>query len=338
MKREIPTIIINDTRVDRHHGCTRVMDALEFLLAKHGCHVVARVPAHTSWEMHPDVAAHADMARLIVVNGEGTIHHDRPAGKRLLCVGPWARQRGIPAVLLNAGWEANGQEAVDSLSEFSLVAVRDHGSASEIRRLGGDCRVVPDLSLYLPWASDDSRRSGMAFTDNVDREATLRLDAARRAMGASWLPIQQSARGIAERVAFVRNGVARADLRKPHLAWGMIRVRSLLSAARLASPGQFLQELSRLQLLVTGRFHACTLAMLARTPFVSLPSNTGKIQALVQDAGLSSWRCASDLSPSSLAEAMHTGWEANEQASLEDYIEAGRRAADALMHDIRCLA
>jgi hypothetical protein len=334
----VPTIVLNDTRVDRHHGCTRVMEAFDALLATNGCHVIARASAHSDWESDPGVLATASEARLVVVNGEGTIHHDRPGGIRLLRAGSWARERGIPAALLNCGWEANGADAVRRLADFSLVAVRDSRSAVEIRHLGGSCRVVPDLSLFAPWMPPGFPRQGIVFTDNVDRYATLNLDRARHLMQADWLPIQADGNGTAERVDFVRGGIASSDLRRPHVAFRMARVRLSLARQRLASPDQFLSELSKRKLLVTGRFHSCTLAMLARTPFVSLPSNTGKIQALVQDAGLATWRCASDLTQASLTEAMQLGWQVGEQSALTAYIDNGRDAMETLFRDVRGLA
>jgi polysaccharide pyruvyl transferase WcaK-like protein len=227
---------------------------------------------------------------------------------------------------------------MERLRHFSLVAVRDSRSAAEVRCLGGECRVLPDLSLYLPWPATDYERREMAVTDSVDRETTLRLDAVRRAMGADWLPIQARGSGVLEAIAFVRYGIARSDVRDLRMAWAMARARISMSHARRASPDMFLDDLSRLQLLVSGRFHACALAMLTGTPFVSVPSNTGKIQALLHDAGLSQWRCKPDLSPLGLRDAWRTGWELGEQAALMEYIAAGRAATDLLFRDIRSLA
>lgn len=337
MPTKVPTLVLNDTRVDDHHGCSRVMMNLTQLLASNGCSVIASVPAHVEWESDASVLAIEGRTRLVVVNGEGTIHHDRAAGARLLRAGAWARERGVPAVLLNASWEANGPEALSRLRDFSLVAVRDNRSAAAIGGQNARFRVVPDLSLYQPWAGRKGVDQGIAFTDSVERATTIQLDRLRRSMRAVWLPIQEDTGGLVDRLAFVRGGVSRSDVRAPRMALEMARARWSLACARFASVNQFLWELSRHSLLVSGRFHACTLAMIARTPFISVPSNTAKIQALIEDSGLAPWRCLTDLSQEHIKDAARAGWGTGELSKIEDYLEFARAAVDGLMNDVRSL-
>lgn len=338
MAPPVPTIVLNDTRVDCHHGCTRVMEALEQLLAKNGCEIVARAPAHSDWANWPEVVRESDRARLVVVNGEGTIHHDRLAGLRLLQAGRWAKQRGIPAVLVNAGWEANSSATTTLLGDFALVAVRDGRSSERLQAAEVGCTQVPDLSMYVPAETGEAQRHGIAFTDSVDRLTTRCLDAARRAVDAPWLPIQASGKGLFDRLRFIRGGVAKMDLATPTWAFELLCARNSLGSRRQSTPEHFIRGASLLELLVSGRFHACTLALTAATPFVALPSNTSKIEALIEDVGLAGWRISGDISPGALEHARRIGWEPQEFVRLNEYLGWARRSMDDLFAQIRKLA
>jgi len=93
-----------------------------------------------------------------------------------------------------------------------------------------------------------------------------------------------------------------------------------------------------LRLLVSGRFHACTLALLARTPFVAVPSNSHKIEALVEDAGLAAWRVAPSPDAIDVAAAADAGWSPAEADAIEAYLADGRARTDALFAELGRLA
>jgi polysaccharide pyruvyl transferase WcaK-like protein len=328
----IATVVVNDTRVDRHHGCDRVMRTLLALAADHGLDVIATAPAHADWRADPGFMAAFERARLVIVNGEGTIHHDRPAGALLLDVGAAARARGVPAALINASWQANGPALTARLADFSLIAARERRSADEIAAGGWACRVVPDLSLYEPVQAATTRQ-GVGFTDSVVRELIPALEAARRRVGGRPLPIQHGG-GL---LAWLRQGLARDDLAHPARLAALAAARLASAGERVADDSAYMARIAGLALLVTGRFHAATFALAAGTPLLALDSNTHKIAALLEDAGLDAGRLIgpADLTPQRLAAAP---WSAVERSNLDAYLARGRRATDALFADLAGLA
>jgi hypothetical protein len=328
-------VVLNDTRVDAHHGCTRVMRALQRLLAGAGFDVAAFAPAHADWRGDARVLRALESARLVVVNGEGTLHHDRPAGAALLAAPAFARARGIPSVLLNALWQDNGASAIAAVRGFDRVVVRDGRSAAQLLAAGVACTVVPDLSLYESFeAPAAAKRAGVGATDSVDRDDALALEALRRRHGGVPVPIQ-APRG---RARWLRAGLARSDLRAPATLVARLRERDAHWRARSVDDAAFLARLASLRLLVSGRFHACTLALLARTPFVAAPSNSHKIEALVEDAGLAPWRVAPSVAAIDVGRALAAGWEAHEPAAVAAYVARARAGADALFADLARLA
>lgn len=331
----IPVLVVNDTRVDRHHGCARVMQALFALMARHSMAPVLAWPAHSEWRGNPAFAAALGRARLVIINGEGTIHHDRAAGLRLLEIGAAARERGIPAALINCGWEANGAQAAALLRDFALVCVRDSESAAQMRARGQHASVVPDLSLHLPAPEAGAGRTGIGFTDNVDRLGALALESARKTCGGTTVSIHQPAAWA----RFLRGGLSlREDLAHPARLAALLALRHRLWRASREDTDAFIRGLGTLSLLVSGRYHACTLALAAGTPFIATASNTGKIAHLIADAGLEPWRAQTALSAAAIRMAADAGFSPAEEAARLEYLNAARTCADALFADLRKLA
>lgn len=327
-----PVLLVNDTRVDGHHGCTAVMTTLERLLAGQGLGVCGRWPAHADWRGDPGFAEALSLSRLVVVNGEGTIHHDRPAGRRLLEIGAAARAAGVPAALVNTGWEANGPELTAMLADFALLAARDSTSATQMRAGALAVRVVPDFSLNSAPPDPLARRGGIGVTDNVDRLRALRLARLRRSVGGRWISIHHRRPWA----SFLRAGLSlRADLPRPVRLAGLVALRHGMWRASQDDPARFLDELARLDLLVSGRFHACTLALVAGTPFVAQASNTRKIATLIADAGLEPWRATLPEDPRRIDAR---GWSLAEDEARRDYLSRARTEAAALAADLRELA
>lgn len=331
-------IILNDTRVDRHHGCSSVMRTLEAGLAAAGFRIAATVPAHADWARDAGFQAALPSAQLLVVNGEGTLHHDRPAGLRLLQAGRHARERGVATALVNAGWEANGAAYGEAVRDFDLVSARDSRSAAALRAAGIDCRVVPDLSLCSPSPAEPGQREGIACTDSVDPDVTLALDALRRAAAGDVLSIHDFDPAREPSWPFLRAVVGRRDLAHPARALALLRARRTQWRHSARGVDAFLQRVAGFELLVSGRFHACTLALVAGTPFVAAGTNSHKIDALIEDCGLAAWRAGAELSPAALREAAREGWSPDERTAVDRFVRGAREGAAELFRDLGKLA
>lgn len=332
-----PVVLINDTRADLHHGCWRVMRTLEAQLARVGLEVVARAPAHADWRGDPAIGEALAEAALVVVNGEGTIHHDRPAGAALLAVGAAAKAAGVPAALINASWDANGPAFARALADFALVSLRESRSAAQVEAAGLAARVVPDLSFFEP-VPPPRTRSGVGFTDSVLRNVAIELEAARKRLGGLALPIHFNSTGLKGDLKNLRDGVAKRDLADPAFLFRSLVARLAWRAAETRDEADYMARVAALELLVTGRFHAATFALAAGTPVLAVESNTHKIGATFEDAGLAPWRrvAPADLSPDLLARAAL--WEPAEAAALADFLADGRRRTTALFDDLARLA
>jgi hypothetical protein len=332
-----PVVVINDTRSDPHHGCWRVMRTLEAQLARVGLTVIASAPAAADWRDDRAVLAALERAALVVVNGEGTLHHDRPAAARLLAIGAHARALGLPAALINASWQDNGPALGQTLGDFALVSARESRSAAQMKAAGVEARVVHDLSLFET-VRPPAHRQGVGFTDSVLRQAAVELDRARRRLGGRALPIHFSPPGLAGALWNLRQGAARQDLLHPLFLTRSLAARLASRAGESADDAAYMARVSALSLMVTGRFHAAAFALAAGTPVLAVESNTHKIGATFEDAGLAPWRrvTPAELTPGLLERASR--WEPAEAAALAAWLAEGRGRTTALFDDLARLA
>ena len=335
----IDTVLLNDTRIDNHHGCDTVVSSIEALCLKNGMRLIGTSPAHRDWRSRPSVIALMEQASLVIVNGEGTLHHDRPAGHALLCAGQWARDRGKTSALINMTWQENGEDSFDKLSAFDIVSVRESASLKELTQRGIAASRMPDLAAYSI-SSEPAERRGYAVCDSVHGTYSVALYRAMRPFAAQRLPI----------IKLPRNPVAAARWIRRHTAQkaSLLSPATLISAARAALPDFvyqapdrecLLQRLGTYELVVTGRFHMMIFCLATGTPFIALQSNTHKIEATAADAGVKPWRVIdrpTDLNAALIRKASH--WHDDEAANVERYIARGRADIERLFAQIAHLA
>ena len=337
-------LVLNDTRCDRHYGCDSVIGAISKLLDKNGFKNISFWPAHREWRNNAIFDRLISDSDLVLVNGEGTIHHNKAEGKRLLEIGGRAKREGVPAALINAGWEANGEDFVQLLGDFDIVTARDGVSAKRMGSGKINVSIVPDLSLWFAQSQGFSPvsnhgRSGVGVTDNVDRFKALRLENIRSVSNSAMVSIAYGETGVSGCVRFIRDGISLSeDIIYPARLASLIGLRYRHWRQPKIDANGFISRLANLELLVSGRFHACTLALAAGTPLVALPSNTDKISALFGDVGLDKWRCTASINPDLLGYAKEYGWRQTEFSNICDYLRYASMAAERLFSDLAKLA
>jgi len=252
-------------------------------LETQGIQIIASSPARHDWENDPEFLKAMQRADLIVINGEGTLHHGKPAGEALLRVATHPMRGDTPAALINALYEDNPADWGAYLGQFSLLAARDSASAKRMEAQSGQpVRWLPDLSLSAPSEATQTARKGVIVGDSVrlDKRRVL-ARAACRLPGARFIPTK-TLRGALWRIP-VLGRIAKGLLFRLYNAVWLVRM------PRFDMPlteAEYLADISAAQLHITGRFHAVCLSMLTETPFLALTSNASKIEQLLRDAGM----------------------------------------------------
>jgi hypothetical protein len=132
--------LANDTSDVPHAGCKAVMRSLEAAIAGAGLTVVGR---HVTGTRQIDALAFA-AADVVLINGEGTIHHSGPRALFLLSLIQRAKDAGKPVLLVNALFQQYDAPSDDILSGLALLTLREPRSAAFARRFGGNPLTLLD--------------------------------------------------------------------------------------------------------------------------------------------------------------------------------------------------
>lgn len=323
-------VVMNDTAGRSHHGCARVMRLLVAGLERQGLQVIHRSPARSDWTKEAGFAEALSRADLVVINGEGTLHHGREAGRTLLNVIPVARAKGVPVALINALWQDNPPEWLDLLSNADLIATRDAKSTTEVARLE-NVRTLPDLSLSAGAEPQVGPRDRLYFGDSV-RWSTRRALAlaAKRLKADALLPTKTRSSALWTGKPFgpglsaLYHGVAPFHLPPLQLA---------------ATEADYLRLLGRARMHVTGRFHGICLSLVTGTPFLTTGSNSWKIEALLADAGLPKSRAVAEADLSRLSQSdLNRPFTPEETKGIAAFLSQAQIQSEALFADLAALA
>jgi hypothetical protein len=258
-------VLYNDTAlINSHFGPQLVVHTIREQLAKRGVELIGSLHRDAVPQDNRALLSRAD---LVVVNGEGSIHHGK-------CCHLIDIAREYPAALINCVYQENS--ANDALSQFRLIAARESRSARHLLDCGATAvDVVPDLmfgSTILRGFVRGEPAFDLGMTDNV----------VNRESGQS---------------PFVSNA---AD----YLHW-----------------------LSRHRRMVCGRYHAAVACSVLGIPFTCWPSNTWKIDGMLEDMGLP------ELLFQTQQEAVQncpTSFDAGTKAKIDTYVTNARKKIDSL--------
>ncbi len=262
-------ILLNDTTSARHAGCELVMGNTLAQCRLAGIDIVESISFKETETFQSRLTRHHD-ANIVLINGEGTMHHDRPAALQLGRAARKAKQNGLSVVLFNTVWEGN-QQLDEFLPSFDLIFCRESLSTQAIIDAGFHAETVPDMVFATPRPArvEESERSGIAVIDSVSGSLSKRLAFFSIKKGYRFLPISQtrydqfSRKRILNRILTWRGGA-------PLFHW----------------EDDLPKRLSTLDHVISGRFHGTCLSFLAGTPAASIASNSHKTRGLYKDIGL----------------------------------------------------
>ena len=149
--------IVSDTSESSHFGCKLVMEAINEQLKRIGAKVIK---SNKLGVIKPEVPSNTD---LILVNGEGSVHHGRNVN--LLSVSKLYPK--IPAVFFNAVWDSNPEW--ECLKNFKLITVRESESFNQLPSFVKGL-IVPDVAFIankLTTFVKPNPTKGLCVTDNV---------------------------------------------------------------------------------------------------------------------------------------------------------------------------
>ncbi len=324
-------VLLNDTdEGGTHFGCARVMRTIRTELAKRGLYDLPSIKVGTDWRRDPALVKRIDEADLVVINGEGTLHHGKRRGRWLLEAGARVKARGGRVALINALWQQNPPDWARLLQDFDILACRDSRSASDMAsETGRKVLWLGDLSMLHHWHGPTLPRSGVIVGCSVHGSVTEALARFAKVGGHDFLPVTTAMKTAPTHLSGWRRrfGDWHADQKNRGFLARHANTRFV------SNDEAYLTQLSQCTMLVTGRFHAACLAVLSGTPFLAVSSNSWKIEALIKDIGLDPLRLRTlqSLTQSTLSERDWT-YSTDERAAIAANLE-GWRATGTLLFD-----
>lgn len=199
-----------------------------------------------------------DSAEIVIVNGEGSMHHNRKGfqqkfGKIIELI-----DKGKEVYLVNTVWQENLCEMPDMLRMPNRIVVRECLSAMDLLKDHGVCPLVaPDIACFAITPQESVEiskirneiRSGspkIATTDFYSQEYKC------------WLKF--SAGKFSE-----------------HTFLDMKKMNWL----------EFVAAVAQFDLIITGRHHAICACLVAKVPFLPIRSNTHKIEGILKSSNAS---------------------------------------------------
>lgn len=269
--------VINDTRPTHHFGCLLVMKNLLHLLQQQQMEVAWSWPVSVDWRKHKRKIRSMPEVDAIIINGEGTIHHNRQRkfSQALIDFCEYASQvMKKPVYVVNATLNQNSPDAYQKLALARAIYVRDRGSLQELNDHDVPGSYVPDLTM-----------AGSPETMTLDttaRQGTLVIDSAIKTDTALLRELADRHDHDFRSMIVARPGNARF-LRSPRPwvknIWKWLREDRLVST----DVDVYLQQLATYSGVITGRYHTLTMCLKQRVPFYALASNTPKVFFLLND-------------------------------------------------------
>ena len=222
-----------------------------------------------------DVLQHIEQADRVVVNGEGTLHHNQRTALTALAIARVAQLMGKEIHVVNATIQAMHPELLRMvLGEAALVVVREPLSLRYLEDLHLDCRLGADCAFAAEY---DYTAIPPLLPEPVDRENACLVTGGCALNGSTIMGIIKSLRraGYSPFYFWIGDGDALSLKRCraagiPVVSWDCIPWNTVPA------------YLKQVKLVVSGRHHMIIFALMAGVPVIPLASNTWKIEGLCE--------------------------------------------------------
>jgi hypothetical protein len=280
------------------------------------------------------LAEHRDFwkVRLIVLNGEGSAHHDNDRIRGLMQFCREMKERSIRCVLINSVWHENSNALGELLDSFDIVSVRESNSVQEITPWRPDVRLVPDISFAA------FGQNTLAFRDSQNTQPPTHqfvvIDSVKK-------PVATALKDFSEFHGFPFYLMGPSNVEKMiRRAGGCFDVDGQIYPRILRNPDELLSA----DACLTGRFHALVAALCKGLPVIAVPSNTPKIEGLLKDAGITDavlleegWISLGHYKQLDLLQNMLSKWDDNVRAAVAHYVDGAKHSITNLFNDIGML-
>ena len=308
MNKLLNIVILNDTRSEHHHGCSRVMNCIDFYL-KGRCADISYSPVGDNWQTNEKLKQKIINSDIVIVNGEGTIHHNSSTGLALIKVAKFAKNYGVKSYLINTTYQENDSLYNQYLLDFEQIFVRESYSKKELLSQNINSTIVPDLTFsFIPHNTvqisgsntntapitklahnlvTDSGSYTNALTDKFKNINTIVFSSVFNQNITAHPRISMLTRVIN---IFKNNNIAALFNKLTLAISNKVNNKDNITWVNQYTHTEYADFLSQAKIVICGRFHAMTICMNHGTPFLAIESNSHKVSGTLTDIGLDKTR------------------------------------------------
>lgn len=333
-------VILNDTSYDFHHGCEIVMSNIIYLLREIGLETIDTNSVGVNWKSNEEFMHNMSDADIVIVNGEGTLHHNSIRVKELSPIGKYVKENlNIPIVLINTTYQDNGPEIAMYMKYFDLIFVRETMSQNDLKQFSIESKVVPDMTFYTKFnLSSKLINNSIGTTDSVYDNVSKSLYDLSIKNRYQYLPALTTP-NIKDLNKIVIFKTIKFYLRKiiRYIQWKLFKRFDIILMGTFNYIGDYkhyIQKIANLNFIFIGRYHALCFALKTLTPFFAIKSNSHKIESMLEDIGIDHERIVNH---SDLDNLKLKPFTREEETKIKTYINHAPIKIEAMFQEIKKL-
>ncbi len=274
------TLLINDTSKVNHFGCKILNANLNSIFKKKKINIIKRCFNAESYKISLNKIKNKKFD-YVIINGEGTMHHDQKEFINIVNLSNFFFERKIPVYLINATVQNISQKYIKVFRKFKKIYVRESLSKIFLNKFGINSKIVPDLIFYkkikYPFYK---KNNNLLITDSTIFNNTKKL--------FNLHNIYKSQSIFVTLFFLSKNEKKKLITKFKFFIYKLIfflypNKLNVFSIFAVNSYHNLIKLLISSNYLISGRFHMIALSIIYKIPFYYVISNTFKIQGLLKD-------------------------------------------------------
>jgi polysaccharide pyruvyl transferase WcaK-like protein len=277
MKKNI--LLVNDTSLVCHHGCTLLMQCIYKLFKKNNIVVKDRIFYEENFTNYLSKNMNFD---LILINGEGTIHGKKNADIKKVkqifdFIKSIKKNYKIPIIIFNSTISSLNKKQLKILRMVDKLYVREFYSYNYLKLNKINSTIVPDLLSLLKF-KDNKIGSSVIVNDSSIKINNKKLKQFAKFNNYTYEPILYN-----NYLRYLRYFIYK--FKSIYELEFIIKFYLIIKKYYVRI---FLNKIDNSKFIVTGRFHSIFIALARMKPFYTFESDTYKVRGLLDMLGLRS--------------------------------------------------
>lgn len=275
MKKNV--LLVNDTSLVCHHGCTLLMECIYNLFQKNDLIIKDRIFFEQNFLNFLSKKMDYD---LILINGEGTIHGNKNADKKKVnqifdFIKLVKKRYNIPIIIFNSTISSLKKNQLKILKMVDKLYVRENYSFNYLKKNRIKSKIVPDLLTLLRFKNNKIGKNVIV------NDSSIKINNKKL--------IQFSKYNNFEYIPILYNNYLRYFRYFTYKLINIYEIKTITKFYLITKKYyvlRFLKKINNSKFIITGRFHSIFISLAKMRAFYTFESDTYKVKGLMDMIGL----------------------------------------------------